>query len=111
MEKYFNTYCSFAHEGGVVKISDEWFIWGRCQSEKEIVYKEIPSNMELITRNLQGYMEEVKIVKIPYMILVNLIWMILMMRVIAVMMMMSKKTTTSMIPLHSCTHSYYDSIR
>ena len=87
MEKYVITYFTFTFEGGVVKISDKCFIWGRCQADKEIVYKEIPSNMRLITRNPQGYIEEVEIVELPYIHdSGEFTWMLIMMRVRAMMM-------------------------
>ena len=66
MEKYFMTYVSFTFEGGAMKISDKWYIWGRKQLENVISYKEIPSNMRLIIRKPQIWVEEVKLVMPPY---------------------------------------------
>ena len=66
-EKHVISFVCFHSEGGVVCIRDHWFIWHRFREKgKTSIHRPIPTNMELVYRNPEGYMEEVKIVELPY---------------------------------------------
>ena len=66
MEKHYITFMCYHGEGGAVYIRDTWFIWHRFREPgNKYFYAPIPTNMELIYRNPEGFREEVKMVELP----------------------------------------------
>ena len=66
-QKHYLTCLTYRDEGGVVYILYAWFIWHRFRDQgNKFIYRPIPTNMELMYRNLELCIEEVKMVELPY---------------------------------------------
>ena len=62
-EKHYLTCLTYRDEGGVVYIRDTWFIWHRFRDQgNKFIYCPIPTNMELMYRDPELCIEEVKMV-------------------------------------------------
>ena len=66
-EKHYLACLTFHDEGGVVYMRDAWFIWHRFRDQgNKFIYRLIPTNVELMYRNPEVRIEEMKMVELPY---------------------------------------------